>query len=71
MNKILRNLIVYKLLGGIKMYVEQFWRCFEQTGNIETYLDLKEYERLYNEHTDSEATQSAEQINQNSLDGMK
>ena len=71
MNIILSNLIVHKLLGGIKMYVEQFWRCFEQTGNIETYLDLKEYERLYKEHTNLEATQSKEQINQNSLDGMK
>ncbi|HHX61914.1 MAG TPA: YqzL family protein [Epulopiscium sp.] len=53
------------------MYVEQFWRCFEETGNIETYLDLKEYEKLYNEHTHSQATENSEQINQNSLDGMK
>lgn len=71
MSIFLRNLIVYKLLGGIEMYVEQFWRCFEQTGNIETYLDLKEYERLYKEHTNSNTMQSKEQINQNSLDGMK
>lgn len=53
------------------MYVKQFWSYFEETGNIETYLDLKEYEKLYNEHTHSQATGNIEQINQDSLDGMK
>lgn len=33
------------------MYVEQFWKCFEQSGDINTYLGLKEYEKLYKEHT--------------------
>ena len=33
------------------MYVEQFWKCFEQLGDINTYLGLKEYEKLYKEHT--------------------
>lgn len=53
------------------MYIKQFWRCFEETGNVETYLDLKEYERLYKEHTNSVGTQNNDTINQNSLDGMK
>lgn len=53
------------------MYVKQFWRCFEETGSVETYLDLKEYEKLYNEHTNSAATENIEQVNQSSLDGMK
>ncbi len=52
------------------MYVKQFWKCFEETGNVETYLDLKEYEKLYMEHTNSEQTKSYEEANQNNLDGM-
>ena len=52
------------------MYVKQFWRCFEETGNVETYLDLKEYEKLYNQHTNSAETKKDEQINQDGLDGM-
>lgn len=53
------------------MYVEKLWKDFEETGNVETYLDLKEYERLHNEHTDSETTESIQQINESGLDGMK
>ncbi len=57
------------------MYIKQFWRCFEETGNVETYLDLKEYERLYKEHINSVINsvgiQNNETINQSSLDGMK
>ena len=53
------------------MYVKQFWKYFEKTGNIESYLDLKEYEKLYKEHTESTAMENAEMINENGLDGMK
>ena len=66
------NLIVYKLLGGIIMYVEQLWRYFEETGSIETYLDIKRYERLYNEHTSSVIKDNdIEQVSDSDLDGMK
>lgn len=53
------------------MYVKQFWRCFEETGNVEMYLDLKEYEKLYEEHTNSAVTEDHESINHSGLDGMK
>ena len=52
------------------MYLKQFWRCFEETGNVETYLDLKEYEKLYKEHTNSAAIEDNNQSNQDGLDGM-
>ena len=53
------------------MYVKQFWRCFEETGNVETYLDLKEYEKLYNKHVDSSAMENSQEIDNDSLDRMK
>ena len=40
------------------MYVEQFWKCFEQSGDITTYLGLKEYEKLYSDQTNLEATET-------------
>lgn len=60
-----------KLLGGMTMYVEQFWKYFEQTGSLETYLDLKEYEKLYEEHTNPAYIQNNDQINESSVDRMK
>lgn len=53
------------------MYVEQFWRCFEETGNINTYLSLKEYEKLYYEHTNLTTMEVREDIDGSGLDGMK
>lgn len=46
------------MLGGTRMYVEQFWKCFEQSGDIETYLGLKEYEKLYSDQTNLVITQT-------------
>ncbi|NLI89943.1 MAG: YqzL family protein [Epulopiscium sp.] len=54
------------------MYVEQLWKYFEETGSIETYLDIKRYERLYNEHTSSGVKDNdIEQVSDSDLDGMK
>lgn len=52
------------------MYVKQFWRYFEETGNIEVYLDLKEYEKLNYKHTELGAIETTETMNENGLDGM-
>lgn len=46
------------------MYVKQFWKCFEQSGDINTYLGLKEYEKLYSQHTDT-MTEQTKQDNEN------
>lgn len=53
------------------MYVEQFWKCFEETGDISTYLSLKEYEKLYNEHTNLVITSNEINVETNDLDRMK
>ena len=53
------------------MYVKQFWRDFEETGSVEAYLNLKQYEKLNNEHTESVETQNTKMIDEDGLDGMK
>lgn len=59
------------MLGGINMYVKQFWQCFEETGDVSTYLCLKEYEKLYHEHTDSSNVGNEGNIEIKDVDGMK
>lgn len=52
------------------MYVKQFWKCFEQSGDINTYIRLKEYEKLYMEHTQLDAMQSMQESDTGDVDRM-
>ncbi len=52
------------------MYLKQFWKCFEQSGDINTYLGLKEYEKLYKEHTNLEPMENKQEDYISDLDRM-
>lgn len=59
------------MLGGINMYIKQFWKCFEETGDIGTYLCLKEYEELHSQYIDSAKIGNDGNIEIEDVDGMK
>ena len=52
------------------MYVEQFWKCFEKSGDVNTYLGLKEYEKLYSEHTGEVKTEIKQESDLGDRDRM-
>lgn len=52
------------------MYLKQFWKSFEQSGDINTYLELKEYEKLYKEHTTLEPIENQQDDGISDIDRM-
>ncbi len=42
--------------------LQELWRCFETTGDINLYLGFKEYESLYYSRTEQKAQKSVREV---------